>query len=271
MGSLEGKVALVTGGASGIGRAVVERLARDGASVVVVDVDEDVGAEVARKHGASFARADVGDPAQMQAAVDRATHDHGRLDIAHLNAGIATGESDIAKLSVDAYRRAVGVNVDGVVFGAMAVVPAMADGGRIVATASLAGLVAYPGDPIYALTKHAVVGFVRSLAEQLSPRGITVNAICPGFTDTAILGDYAEDFRRANFPLLTADEVADSVAKIVDSSETGEIFVCQPGRTFEPYRFRGVPGPRVPGSEGMPPPVEPGVDPAGSVTTRQEG
>ncbi|MCA1702238.1 MAG: SDR family oxidoreductase, partial [Actinobacteria bacterium] len=169
-----------------------------------------------------------------------------------------TGESDITKLSVERYRRALGVNVDGVVFGARAVVPVMPSGGAIVATASLAGLVAYPGDPIYAVTKHAVVGLVRSLADQLQERGITINAVCPGFTETPMLEGFVGAFREAGFPLLDPSDVAEAVAGIVTSGRSGEVFVCQPGRTCEPYKFRGVPGPRSEGAEGMAPPIRPG-------------
>ncbi|MFN2593356.1 MAG: SDR family NAD(P)-dependent oxidoreductase, partial [Actinomycetota bacterium] len=156
-------------------------------------------------------------------------------------------------------RRALSINVDGVVFGVMAVAPAIERGGAIITTASLAGLVPYPGDPIYGLSKHAVVGFVRAVAEQLATDGVTINAVCPGFVDTPILGGFAEEFRAAGFPLLEADEVAESVVQIITSGKTGEVFVCQPGRLCEPYSFRGVPGPRTPGSEGMPPPVHPSV------------
>ena len=259
MGSLEGKVGLVTGGASGIGRAVVEHFAKAGASVMVADVDEARGREVADAVGGGFVRTDVSDPAQSERAVAETLGRFGRLDIAHLNAGITTGESDIGRLSVDAYRRAVGINLDGVVFGAMAVVPAMSDGGAIIATASLAGLVAYPGDPIYAVTKHAVVGLVRSLGEQLEPRNIKVNAICPGFVDTRLIGPFAEEFRKAGFPLLSTDDVAQAVLQVVDSDLTGQVFVIQPGREPTPYKFRGVPGPRAEGAEGMAPPVFPSV------------
>lgn len=251
---LEGKVALVTGAASGIGRAVAERLAREGASVVVADLDETAGPEVADAISGTFVRTDVTDPEDSQAAVRVATETYGRLDIAHLNAGIVTGEWDLAALAIDRYRRAVAVNVDGVVYGAMAAIGAMGDGGSILATASLAGLTSYPGDPIYSLTKHAVVGFVRAAADQLSGKGISINAICPGFVDTPILGDFAQSFRASGFPLLKADEVADAVMGVLASGHTGDVFICQPGRTCEPYAFRGVPGPRTPGAEGMAPP-----------------
>ncbi len=259
MGSFEGKVALVTGGASGIGRAVVERLASEGASVVVGDVDEAGGTEVAAAVNGIFVRTDVSDPAQMEALVAETVTTYGSLDIAHLNAGITTGESDIERMTLEQYRRAVGVNLDGVVYGAMSAVPKMDRGGALVATASLAGLVPYPGDPVYGLTKHAVVGFVRSMADQLTGRGITINAVCPGFVDTPILGPFGEEFRAAGFPLLDASEVAESVVQIVISGRTGEIFVCQPGRICEAYGFRGVPGPRTKGAEGMEPPVRPSV------------
>lgn len=258
MDSFQGKAALVTGGASGIGRAVVERLAREGASVVVADVDEVRGREVAEANDASFVRTDVGDPSDLQAAVAAAVDRYGKLDIAHLNAGVSTGENDIATLDIDAYRRALAINLDGVVLGTKAVVQAMPDGGAIVATASLAGLMAYTMDFMYGATKHAVVGFVRAVAEQLSDRNITINAICPGFTDTPILGPFAEEFRKAEFPLLATDEVAEAFVRAIDSGKTGEIFIVQPGMLGEPYRFRGIPGPRVQGDEGKPPPVLPG-------------
>ncbi len=253
----EGKVALVTGAASGIGSAVARRLAKAGAKVVVADVNESAGSEMASEIGGSFVAVDVASLDQTKAAVAHALETHGRLDIAHLNAGIVTGENDVARLDEAAYRRALGINVDGVVFGTMAAVPAMTDGGAIVATASLAGIVGYPVDPIYALTKHAVVGFVRATAEQLESKKITINAICPGFVDTPILGDFAKDFRAAGFPLLEADEVAEAFVEVITSGRTGDVFICQPGRTCEPYAFRGVPGPRTPGAEGMAPPVRP--------------
>ena len=259
MESFEGKVALVTGGASGIGRAVVERLASEGASVVIADVDETAGLEVAEATGSLFVPTDVSEADQLQAAVDLAVKEHGRLDIAHLNAGISTGENDITKLDADTYRRAVGINLDGVVFGTKAAVTAMTSGGAIVVTASLAGLMAYTMDIMYGATKHAVVGFVRAVAEQLAGRGITISAICPGFTDTPILGPFAEEFRRQDFPLLSADEVAEAFVRAVRSGATGEVFIVQPGLLGEPYRFRGLPGPRVAGDEGKAPPLLPGV------------
>ncbi|HEY7873788.1 MAG TPA: SDR family NAD(P)-dependent oxidoreductase [Actinomycetota bacterium] len=253
-----GKVALVTGGASGIGRAVVERLARAGASVVVADVDGDAGAAVASSTGSTFVPTDVRDPEQLAAAVEGAVDGYGGLDLVHLNAGVPTGEASLEDLTPDLYRRAVGVNVDGVVFGARAAAPKMRPGGAIVVTASLAGLVPYPGDFVYGITKHAVVGFVRSVAPQLVKRQITVNALCPGFVDTPILGPFAEEFRARGFPLLDPSEVAEAFVTVVRSGQTGEVFVCQPGRLCEAYRFRGVPGPRAPGAEGMAPPLHPG-------------
>ena len=112
----------------------------------------------------------------------------GEFDAAFLNAGIVTGEESIASLTDEQYHRAMRANIDGVVYGtrelAARLMPA---GGSIVATASLAGLTATPMDPIYALTKHAVVGFVRSVAPQLAARGIRINALCPGFADTPIV------------------------------------------------------------------------------------
>ena len=152
---------------------------------------------------------------------------------------------------MDTYRRMLAVNVDGVFFGLQAAIPALrrSGGGSIVATASLAGLASTPPTPIYSLTKHAVVGLVRSAAVALESQGIRLSAIAPGFADTAIIAGELEKFHAANFPLLTADEVA---AVVLDAFEgpPGAIWPIQPGRASEPYKFRGLPGPRAEGFTG---------------------
>jgi NAD(P)-dependent dehydrogenase (short-subunit alcohol dehydrogenase family) len=239
------RVALVTGGASGIGLAVARAVAADGVRVVVADRDEEAGRPAAEAVGGVFVRTDVARAEEVQAAVDAATREGGRLDLVALNAGVTTGETPIDRLTPDRYRTVMGVNVDGVVFGVQAALPALrtGGGGAIVITASLSGLTPYPQDPVYSMTKHAVVGLTRSLAEPLAADGITVNCVCPGFVSTALVDAYRERFQRAGLPLLTAEEVAGAVLAAAGSGRTGEAWVCQPGRPCEPYRFRGVPGP----------------------------
>jgi NAD(P)-dependent dehydrogenase (short-subunit alcohol dehydrogenase family) len=225
--------ALVTGGASGIGRAIVERLEAEGAEVRVLDLDD--GFDVAD-----------GDAWESLEAVD----------LACLNAGVVTGERDLREVSDDQYRRILGTNVDGVVFGVRRLARVQEPGSAIVVTASLAGLTPVESDPIYAGTKHFLIGFVRSIAPQLEARGIRINAVCPGVVDTPILGDEGRARLRAEgFPLLRPEDVAEAVVAAVESGGTGEAWVCQPGRNPEPYTFRGVPGPRAPGAEGKLPPL----------------
>lgn len=213
--------ALVTGGASGIGAAVVALLEAEGADVQVLDLRDGF---------------DVGDPAAWESV--------GPVDLACLNAGVGTGEADVTRLTVEQYRRIVGANVDGVVFGVRRLARVMAPGGAIVATASLAGLTAMPSDPIYTLTKHAVVGFVRSVAEQLAARGIRINAVAPGMADTALIAHVKQAFERSGFPLLSAGEVARAVLLAARSEETGQVWAVQPGREPIRFRFPNVPGPR---------------------------
>src|SRR2546423_6434376 len=166
MGRLGGRVAVVTGGASGIGRATAGLLAGEGASVVVVDLDAAGAARVAAEVGGTAAVLDVADPAGWGRLTDQlgsGTGDGGGgLDIAVLNAGVVTGEDRIAELGDAAYRRIMAVNVDGVVFGTRAVVPLLArrGGGSIVATSSPAGIIPYPPPPVSAPTKPALGGFV---------------------------------------------------------------------------------------------------------------
>jgi NAD(P)-dependent dehydrogenase (short-subunit alcohol dehydrogenase family) len=219
--------------------------------VVIADVDTAAGTRTASELGGLFVATDVRDPAASLAAVAAAEEAYGRLDLVMLNAGIGVPEGPIELISAATYRRMVEINVDGVFFGLQAAIPALrrAGGGSIVATASLAGLTATPPTPIYSLTKHAVVGLVRSAAVPLAAQGINLSAIAPGFADTAIIAGELEKFRAANFPLLTADEVAAVVLEAFDGPP-GAIWPIQPGREAEPYKFRGLPGPRAEGFSG---------------------
>jgi NAD(P)-dependent dehydrogenase (short-subunit alcohol dehydrogenase family) len=260
MGRLGGKVAVVTGGASGIGRATAVRLAGEGATVVVADIDVAGARKVADEVGGSALELDVGDPAGWRRAAGELTAaGNGAVDIAFLNAGITTGEDRISELTDEAYRRIMAVNVDGVVFGVRALAPLIAQrgGGAIVATSSLAGVIAFPPDPIYTLTKHAVVGLVRSLAPQLERDGITINAVCPGLTDTPLLaGVTRRALEESGFPVMSPEQIAGAVLAAVLDGGTGRALVCQPGREPTPFRFSNVPGPVGEGVKGMRPPGE---------------
>lgn len=218
--------ALVTGAAGGIGRAIVARLEAEGAEVRGLDIVDGF---------------DVSDP-QAWLEVEPA-------DLVCLNAGVlAKGDG-----TIDDYRRILGVNVDGVVFGVRALTPRMRRGSAFVVTASLAGLIPMESDPLYVLTKHAVVGYARSMAPVLEPRGIRINLVCPGIVRTPMTGPAQADLDAAGFPLMEPAQVADAVLVAARSEQTGQAWVCQPGREPLPFRFPNVPGPRVEGAEGMVP------------------
>ncbi len=238
-----GKAALVTGGASGIGAAAVRRLAASGAVVAVCDRDEGAARALAEQVGGLALPGDVSDLDTMTMAVDVAEDSFGHLDIVLLNAGITAGQSGVQDLDVAGYRRIMGVNVDHVVFGLTAAVPALrrAGGGTVVVTASIAGLMPLPGDVLYTLTKHAVVGYVRAAGLVLAAEQVRVNAVCPGFADTPLIAKARE--RLGELPLLSADDVADAIEAVLERGEPGECWYVQPGRPAEPYGFRGVPGP----------------------------
>jgi NAD(P)-dependent dehydrogenase (short-subunit alcohol dehydrogenase family) len=208
--------AFVTGGRGGIGRAIAD--AYDG-ECVQLDLPE----------------FDVGSLGAWQSL-------EGEFDAAFLNAGIGIGHPDVAELPDDELDRIVRANFLGVVYGTRECARRlMPNGGAIVATASLAGLVGMPYDPMYTATKHAVVGWVRSASAGLAARGIRLNALCPGFTDTPIVEDELRG--QLPVPLMEPSFVAQAALAALNDSETGRAWIVQPGR-IEPYSFRGVPGPR---------------------------
>ncbi|MGD0391879.1 MAG: SDR family NAD(P)-dependent oxidoreductase [Acidimicrobiales bacterium] len=256
MRSLGGKVAIVTGGGSGIGLASATRLAEAGASVAVVDVDGDSAEAVAGELGGLGLQADVGRSDVWPGIVDAVTSRFGGVDLAHLNAGVTTGEADITKVTDAIYRRAVGVNMDGVFFGVRALVPALSarGGGAIVATASLAGLIGFSPDPVYCLTKHAVVGLVRSLVPQLAEHDITINAVCPSIVDTPLIDDMRHVLEGSGFPLIDVSAVSKAVLDRLEGEESGQAMVIQAGREALPFRFSRPPGPRAGGEVGQMPP-----------------
>ena len=134
-----------------------------------------------------------------------------------------------------------------------ALAPRMRPGSVFVVTASLAGLIPMPSDPLYVLTKHAVVGYSRSMAEVLEPRGIRVNLVCPGIVRTPMTEPEQAKLDAAGFPLMEPEQIAEAVLVAARSELTGQAWVCQPGREPTLFRFPNVPGPRVEGAEGMVP------------------
>jgi NAD(P)-dependent dehydrogenase (short-subunit alcohol dehydrogenase family) len=258
METLAGKVGVVTGGGSGIGLATVRRLAAAGALVAVVDLDGVAARGSAGEVGGLGLQADVGQSDEWPDVVGEIRSHFGGIDFAHLNAGVTTGEADVTLVTDQVYRRALGANVDGVFFGVRALVPALAErgGGAIVATASLAGLIGFSPDPIYCLTKHAVVGLVRSLVPQLAAHHITVNAVCPSLVDTPMVGDMRSVLEESGFPLIDAGSVAEAVVQRLLGEESGLAMVIQAGREPLPYRFGRPPGPRSGATSGQLPPTE---------------
>ncbi len=200
MGSFDGKVALVTGAGSGIGRASALAFARMGARVAVCDINspgacETVGLIEAAEGEARFIEADVSDEQQVQALIASTVEAFGRLDYAHNNAGIGAGVAPIHEASRESFDKVLAVNVVGVwlCLKYEARVMLRQGGGAIVNTASLAGLIGFPNHVAYSTSKHAVIGITRTAALEYAQSGIRVNAVCPSFIHTPMVDNLVAD------------------------------------------------------------------------------
>lgn len=242
-----GAVAIVTGAGGGIGAECARRLAADGLAVVVADIDGQAAAAVAAdiqgaEGTACAVQVDVANPrdcAQMMAAVQSlGTH----LAVAVNNAGVRGQRKPIAEMDFDQWRSALAVNLDGVFLCMQSEIQSMlaSGGGAIVNMASILGTVAYPGVPAYVASKHAVIGLTRSAALDYAESGIRVNAVCPGFVQTALtegVDPVVTSTRIADTPrgqLGTVREVADLVSFLCSpraSNITGAAIVADGGYT----------------------------------------
>lgn len=194
MSALAGKVAIVTGAGAGIGRASAVLFAREGAKVVVADMDAAGGAETARLivdggGEATFVQVDVAAPAEVRAMVQSTLDTYGRLDVAHNNAGLASGGKPLAEFDDTEWDRVIAVMLSGPYHCMKAQIPAMLDtgGGAIVNTASGAGLVGFPGQAAYVAAKHGLIGLTKVAALDYGARGVRINAICPGTARTPMV------------------------------------------------------------------------------------
>jgi len=189
---LQDKVAIVTAGAMGIGGATSDRLAQEGAKVVIVDIDE-AAAQAAAERVGGDARVVVTDASSedgVQEYVAAALNAFGRIDMALLNVGVGNRRGRTGELDVDDYDRVLGVTLRGNFLGLRAILTQMVEqgsGGSVVMTSSLAGVKGGPGAAAYTAAKHGVVGLVRTAAAEYAVDEIRVNGICPGFVDTELL------------------------------------------------------------------------------------
>ena len=257
MGRLDGKVAIVTGGASGIGAATVRRFAGEGARVVVADINDDAGEALARSLGASaaFRHTDVTSLAEVEAAVAFAVQRWGGLDVIHNNAA-ATGGGYVADIEPDVWEWSLKLMMTAVFYGMRAAIPAMLarGGGSIISTSSVEGMFGEAMSAPYCAAKAAIINLTRTVAIEYGRRNVRANCICPGAVDTPLLGLLLEVSGRTREAMgaqhalgriLRPEEIA-NVALFLASDEssaiTGSALVADGGLTsglgisgFPPY------------------------------------
>jgi NAD(P)-dependent dehydrogenase (short-subunit alcohol dehydrogenase family) len=227
MASLSGKVALVTGASSGIGRHTCLMYAREGARVVVSDIVEEAAQETVRliqdKGGeAIFVKADVSNPEDCENMVRQTVDRFGRLDIAFNNAGIGGEQNPTAEYSLEGWQKVIDINLSGVFYCMKYQIPAMLKngGGAIVNMASILGWVAFANSPAYVASKHAVIGLTRNVAVEYAKQGLRVNAVGPGFIRTPLIADL-ENNQQAYDMLISLHPIG----RLGESDEVAELVV----------------------------------------------
>lgn len=234
---LEGKVALVTGGGSGIGRATALVFAREGACVVVADIVVDGGEETVRmvkEKGvdALFVRTDVSKAADVDALVQKTVAQFGRLDCAHNNAGIEGRQAPLVEGTEEDWDRVININLKGVWLCMRAEIPVMLKqgGGAIVNTASVAGLVGFTGISPYTASKHGVAGLTKTAALEYGKQGIRVNAVCPGVIHTPMI----DRFTGGSPEALAAFTALEPVGRLGQPEEIAEavVWLCSDRASF---------------------------------------
>jgi len=205
MKRLENKVAIITGGAAGIGAATAVKFAQEGAKVVIWDVDEVKGGALAEELNALFAKVNTADYAQVEAAAKAVNDQFGRIDILINNAGI-TRDSTLKKMTLEQWQQVIDINLTGVFYCAKVVSEYMLTGswGRIINASSVVGLYGNFGQTNYVATKSALIGMTKTMARELGRKGITVNAVAPGFIATEMVSAMPENVieaMKAKIPL----------------------------------------------------------------------
>jgi 3-oxoacyl-[acyl-carrier protein] reductase len=240
---LEGRKAVVTGGAQGIGRAIAERFVASGAQVTIWDVDRALAERTAEALGdaGSFVQVDVSDWDAVRSAAARTEAEMGRVDILVNNAGIAGMNATVADYPVEEWRRVIDLDLNGVFYGCKAVVPGMVERGygRIVNVASIAGKEGNPNASPYSAAKAGVIALTKSLGKELAGHDIAVNCITPAAAKTAIFDQITQehiDYMLAKIPrgrFLLVEEIAAMVAWLCsaeNSFTTGGVFDISGGR-----------------------------------------
>jgi NAD(P)-dependent dehydrogenase (short-subunit alcohol dehydrogenase family) len=237
-GTLDGKVALVTGAASGIGRATALTFAREGAKLVVADMNEDGGQQTVHmitENGgeATFVQVDVSNATEVQAMISKTVETYGRLDCAHNNAGISSGgqRAFTADYPEERWHQVIAINLTGVWLCMKYEIPQMLQqgGGTIVNTASVAGLVGLPYASAYVASKHGVVGLTRTAALEYAKSGIRVNCVCPGYIETPMTEQGRSDPERMAHML--ASEPIGRIGKPEEIAET-VVWLCSEAASF---------------------------------------
>lgn len=219
---LNDRTVVITGAGSGIGWVACEVFAAAGATVVAADIHQEPAQAAADAVDGIAVAGDVSDPDTWDELLDAAG---GRLGAVYLNAGLYGDNGPIEDLDLETYQRTIDANIGGVVLGTRACVPALRanGGGAVVVTASVAGIVAFDGNPLYTLSKQAVAGFVRAIAPSLSNDGITIDAVCPGIVDTpmtteALGGASADDL---GIGLIDPTDIARAALDLATTDGTG--------------------------------------------------